>query len=395
MELIEIDLKWRNSKQQQLDQIPKAETSIRKVSGEISYVDFFNEFMQPNIPCIFKSEIVDKWRSKTDWVDDRGKPNFDFLAKTFGDSVAPVANCSQQYFNAQKKDDMRVNKFIEYWKKYIQDGYPTSEQCLYLKDWHFSRNFPEYDAYKCPEIFSSDWLNEYWSAKGGDDYKFVYMGPKGSWTPLHVDVFTSFSWSANVCGQKRWILFPPGTEKKLKNKLGDLPNQRELSDDLLKEGIVADQFAGETIFVPSGWHHQVWNVEDTISINHNWLNGCCVRNSWLSLEQGLKSVEKELADCSDMDAWSEQCQLVLKAVAGIDFKEFLDFLLFIARQRIICLDGESPLSAGNTLLGKEHAYFDLSKIVDVLELFYKITPNPDCDNGLQLIKEVLGKYPSS
>ena len=30
------------------------------------------------------------------------------------------------------------------------------------------------------------------------------------------------------------------------------------------------QEAGETIFVPSGWYHQVTNLVDTVSINHNW-----------------------------------------------------------------------------------------------------------------------------
>ncbi|RZC08116.1 JmjC domain-containing protein 4 isoform A [Glycine soja] len=30
--------------------------------------------------------------------------------------------------------------------------------------------------------------------------------------------------------------------------------------------------AGEIIFVPSGWYHQFHNLEDTISINHNWFN---------------------------------------------------------------------------------------------------------------------------
>lgn len=31
----------------------------------------------------------------------------------------------------------------------------------------------------------------------------------GSWTPLHADVFRSYSWSANVCGKKKWIFLPP------------------------------------------------------------------------------------------------------------------------------------------------------------------------------------------
>jgi hypothetical protein len=41
------------------------------------------------------------------------------------------------------------------------------------------------------------------------DHRFVYMGPRGSWTALHADVLRSFSWSFNVCGRKRWLLFPP------------------------------------------------------------------------------------------------------------------------------------------------------------------------------------------
>lgn len=46
---------------------------------------------------------------------------------------------------------------------------------------HFYRDFPEHNVYTTPVFFSSDWLNEYWDALEVDDYRFVYMGPKGSW----------------------------------------------------------------------------------------------------------------------------------------------------------------------------------------------------------------------
>lgn len=32
--------------------------------------------------------------------------------------------------------------------------------------------------------FSSDWLNEYWDSLDVDDYRFVYMGPTGTWYSL-------------------------------------------------------------------------------------------------------------------------------------------------------------------------------------------------------------------
>jgi hypothetical protein len=47
----------------------------------------------------------------------------------------------------------------------------------------FLRAFPEYKAYETPKYFKSDWLNEYWDQcnDSSDDYRFVYIGPKGSW----------------------------------------------------------------------------------------------------------------------------------------------------------------------------------------------------------------------
>ena len=35
------------------------------------------------------------------------------------------------------------------------------------------------------------------------------------------------------------------------------------------------QSAGECLFVPSEWHHFVLNLNDTLSVNHNWFNGAC------------------------------------------------------------------------------------------------------------------------
>ncbi|KAL6765151.1 hypothetical protein V8C86DRAFT_3128302 [Haematococcus lacustris] len=127
--------------------------------------------------------------------------------------------------------------------------------CWYLKDWHFTALRPQDAVYRVPPILEDDWLNFYydWLASppgdchlpaameqgaleldprklrgrqgqgleqgqgaaagvlgcGERDYRFVYLGPQGSWTPLHADVLRSFSWSANVAGCKSWLLLPP------------------------------------------------------------------------------------------------------------------------------------------------------------------------------------------
>lgn len=90
-------------------------------------------------------------------------------------------------------------------------------------------------------------------------------------TPLHADVFTSYSWSANIVGKKRWLLFPPHEEDHLRDLYGQLVYDavsEELNDHTKYKMYDSEklkcfdviQEVGEIMFVPSGWHHQVWNL---------------------------------------------------------------------------------------------------------------------------------------
>lgn len=127
------------------------------------------------------------------------------------------------------------------------------------------------------------------------------------------------------------------------------------------------QQAGEAIFVPSGWYHQVWNLEDTISINHNWINGCNVKNVWESLTSNLELTKKEVEDCRDMENFEEHCQVMLKAHFGMNFLTFFKFLHFIAKTRLEMLKGRNrTLFHGNTI-GTNHILFDIMQIGCVLE----------------------------
>ncbi|XP_067001923.2 2-oxoglutarate and iron-dependent oxygenase JMJD4 isoform X3 [Anabrus simplex] len=299
-----------------------------------------------------------------------------------GQVEVPVANCGEKYYNVHKKSTMLLSDYLNYWKNYIDQGYPDNIPCLYMKDWHFTRDFPQEQVYRVPHYFASDWLNEYFSSKTSilDDYRFIYMGPKGSWTPLHADVFMSFSWSINVCGRKRWLLFPPGQEDYLCDRFGKLAYDAtlpEMKDEKLypeyahlTSSYEVIQEAGEAIFVPSGWHHQVWNMEDTISINHNWVNGCNIEAMLNSLQTNLAAVKKEVDDCRDMEEWEEHCQLILRASYGIDYEEFYTFLHCIVTKRLDYFLHEKPVMLfGGWLLGKEHILFDIKQLQKVLQLF--------------------------
>lgn len=189
-------------------------------------------------------------------------------------------------------------------------------------------------------------------------------------TPLHSDVFSSFSWSTNIFGRKKWIFFPPGEEEKLFDKLANLPfsiSKNELKNIKYFEVI---QNPGEAIFVPSNWHHQVWNLDDTISVNHNWFNGCNIFLVWQTLFDNFEKVVKEISDCIDMENFDEHCQVMLKASFGMNFKDLLDLLEHISDKRIKLLNNEKSFKFFKDFdLNRNHLKFDLKSIEIVLTDF--------------------------
>ncbi|XP_064112142.1 2-oxoglutarate and iron-dependent oxygenase JMJD4-like isoform X1 [Macrobrachium nipponense] len=362
-----------------LDSSTDAISSFPRLTQPISYDDFFREFLEKNKPCVFSSEFTREWRARSDWVTPIGIPDVQYFVEQFGDADVPVADCDQKHYDSQEKKTYKLKDYIHYWNG-LRETSCGKNQCLYLKDWHFVQAYPDYGAYTTLHYFASDWLNEFWQVRDDiqDDYQFVYMGPKGSWTPFHADVFRSYSWSANVCGRKRWVFYPPGEDQYLRDPFGtpiydidssDLSDSSKYPKAASASGrLEVIQEQGETIFVPSGWHHQVWNLEDTISINHNWLNGTNIQVAWHFLVESLNQVEFAIQDCKDMEDWVGQCQLLLRVTHGMDYKEFYTFLRTVAQRRISCLSENKPLVSFDVwTVGKNHILYDLKKIQWCLE----------------------------
>lgn len=150
--------------------------SIQKISiKSCNYDDFFKHYMFPNIPILL-TEVSNNWEC-LNWFDGKYQIiNFDYLKEKILNMKVPIANCSVKYFNSHEKSEISFYDFLEYWSAGDYEN-----KLLYLKDWHLKNLMPEYDFYETPFYFASDWLNEYLIDLGKDDYRFVYMGPKGSW----------------------------------------------------------------------------------------------------------------------------------------------------------------------------------------------------------------------
>lgn len=361
---------------------------IDHVNEDIAYDEFFVKYIFGNRPCIIGKWITRDWKATSDWIitnDTSGKSqiNFSKLESLFGNAQVPVADCSSRYYNSQCKVEMVFTEYLSYLKRARQrpEERQSTDQCLYLKDWHFHRQFPEYNAYKTPKFFNSDWLNYTCDLNSCDDYRFVYIGPKDSWTPFHADVYRSFSWSANVCGRKRWLLFPPDEETKMKDGLGNLPY--DVTDIIATRNdinfIDVVQNEGEVIFVPSGWYHQVQNIEDTISINHNWLNAANISLVTQFISSQAALVRSEINDCKALmntTDWNNQCEVILKADSGMNIHDFVKFLDIIACSRSALLYCKGWILS--QISTDECSSTSFSDLADIINATTKFLPLSEC-----------------
>ncbi|RPD66157.1 Clavaminate synthase-like protein, partial [Lentinus tigrinus ALCF2SS1-6] len=281
-----------------------------------SYTEFLNEYLLANKPVIIGPSLISSWAALSRWVNEDLSIDWEYLKTAYGSCEVTVADCSTRDFSDQKREKMLFRDVVSLW----QSG---NGQSSYVKDWHLARTLattssspPGEDAlnpdpfYTTPDIFRDDWMNAYYSAYTEDDFRFVYVGAAGTFTPLHRDVYTSYSWSTNVCGHKRWWLFPPDQTHLLFRKGGEEhletaydvrnvdSNQYPLFN--LAKPTVVEQGPGETIFVPSGWYHQVENLTACISINHNWCNSVNLPSLYDSMCAKVTEVEHALEDVKQL-----------------------------------------------------------------------------------------------
>lgn len=158
-----------------------------------------------------------------------------------------------------------------HYAKYQRDNFP-----LYIFDEGVdSRPDTKHlvDQWTVPEIFRDDWFDQF------DDYirppyRWIIMSPKRSGQQMHVDPLATSAWNTLLSGKKRWIIFKPDAG------IGVHADIRETGIDWYLHHY--DEFKhlehwdfiqhpGETVYIPSGYWHNVINLEDCVSVTQNFL----------------------------------------------------------------------------------------------------------------------------
>ena len=243
--------------------------TIVKTPRVPTYHEFLERYLIPNRPVIIGPDLVKHWTAFEKWSRNLAEIpeaaatreiDWSYLAKAYGEQEVSVSDCSKvDSFGNLECESTTFSIIAEIWKQ-------GAGQSLYVKDWHLAKAVEQpssgVDAslgppfYSTPDLFKDDWMNAYYSSHTSDDFRFVYVGAAGTYTPLHRDVYCSYSWSTNVCGRKRWWLFPPAQTPLLFMRERNVcvhdvrdVNHAHFPDFAKTMPLVVEQEEGETIFV--------------------------------------------------------------------------------------------------------------------------------------------------
>ena len=194
--------------------------------------------------------------------------------------------------------------------------------------------------FACPALFSQDDYLKHIDPISRPPFQWFIYGPKNSGSPVHQDPMGTQAWNALCSGKKLWILFHPATPKELlptksldiginnNNKKNEKQNEEDIDlwEDLyswiylelpeirrkikMHFDVLSDlrkrntnnnshidneafwyreflQMPGEIVFVPSNWHHAVFNLEDSIAVTQNYCSRTNLSKCYTLMEDRL------------------------------------------------------------------------------------------------------------
>ncbi len=177
--------------------------------------------------------------------------------------------------------------------------------------------------YQVPEYFRDDFF-KFTGESRRPPYRWIVIGPGRSGTGIHTDPLGTSAWNALISGHKRWVLFPPETPREVVEPkgLGDheavtwfqKAYPRFLQEKDPETGILlADKYGmmevvqgpEEIMFVPSGWHHVVLNLDMTVAVTQNFCSRTNVEYVWLKTRFARPKLALKLLNAFEREAAKE------------------------------------------------------------------------------------------
>lgn len=199
----------------------------------------------------------------TNW-DMPKKWNLSFFKENYGEEKLKgerLNNGESQYM------DFTLSEYLEYLET------ATGASTYYLNNIQFHTYTDLANDYQVPPYFKC-WYSEIPIEKRKFNFSWIYIGGKGTRSPLHLDVWNTSAWNYLISGHKLWLFYDISQYPYLYDgKVDPFSYNSESFSDLVKtKPVYCLQSPGDTVFTPSNWWHTVLNLDTTFSLTENFIN---------------------------------------------------------------------------------------------------------------------------
>lgn len=255
----------------------------------ISREEFSAQYLVPREPVIVEN-ATSTWPALRKWT-------WDWLAATYGQHDVLVAD---------PRREKRPVRFAEY-LQYVLDPerFDIPDGPLYLSDLGLHELPALFEDYKTP-LFVEDWFAYFPDARR-PPFRWFYIGPAGTGSPLHRDTSGTHAWLAQVHGEKEWRLYPP--DELPLEYCGEAdafaPDLERFPALARARSYSAVLHPGEILFVPSGWPHQVRNLSSSWALTENFVNASNLEDVYReTTEPGIREVLEGLCLAKTREPWN-------------------------------------------------------------------------------------------
>lgn len=256
---------WLLRTQERLLSLSPATSDILR-KEEISAQEFLDQHYAANHPVVLGGEI-DNWPALSRWTPD-------YLKAQIGASSVEVqadrdANPDFEREKDRHRQVMPFDAFI--------DGIARPGNRLYMTAYNSAAN----QRAVAPLQADVGFIDKLLDPDAASPHGMIWIGPAGTFTPLHHDLTNNLL--VQVRGRKRVVLASPRESWRLYNDFEVFSRVRDVTtanpaEYPLLAGIRLYELlleAGDALFIPVGWWHQVTAIDFSVSItytNFRWPN---------------------------------------------------------------------------------------------------------------------------
>lgn len=248
---------------------------IERVSG-LEPEDFHRRYLRPQRPVVM-TDVARRWRAFGTWTPEHfaaSHPDLPIRYELWTSDHA--ADEARDYHRNRRFRETSMEDFVALVRR-------TEGRSVYSTNFEIFRHAPElrHDVESFEPWMATARLPAFMRRKTALE-PYFWMGPAGTVTVLHFDRAQNLY--AQLYGRKRWILFSPDQSDRLHWPAPDLREEMLQFSPVDAERPDLERFprfaeaepievileAGELLFLPAGWWHQVRSLEPAISLNVFW-----------------------------------------------------------------------------------------------------------------------------